>query len=90
MLRSDAVRIRRELLELGHSDHVLREHDFKDKFLFYQFKGTAISNKLDAENNQLDRGNHHMALKQLTSMQEGAPLRELPRGVGVFNTEGCQ
>ena len=73
--RHDAVKIGRELLELGHFDHVLREHDFKDEFLFYHFKEAAISNEFDVVKNQLDRGNQHTALKQLTSMQEGASLK---------------
>ena len=73
--RQDAVKIGRELLELGHFEHVLRDHDFKDEFLFYRFKETAISNEFDLVKNQLDRGNQHTALKQLTSMQEGGTLK---------------
>ena len=73
--RQDAVKIGRELLELGHFDHVVREHDFKDEFLFYHFKESAMSNEFDVAKNQLDRGNQHTALKQLTSMQEGASLK---------------
>lgn len=73
--RSEAVKIGRELLSTGHLEHVVREHDFKDDFLFYHFKDPIITKECEVAMTHLERNNHHTALNHLTSLQEGGMLK---------------
>ena len=38
MTKEEAVKLGVELQKAGYFDHVVKEHEFKDKFLYYRFK----------------------------------------------------